>query len=110
ASQRHLRRLSHVRPVGGVTRSWSARRSSDGPGTRRRRVSRNTDALRKAPAGVRPSEARDVAMTDTRAHYDLVIIGGGQAGPPLAHAAANAGRRVALFERKQLGGSCVNFG
>jgi len=44
------------------------------------------------------------------ADYDLFIIGGGQAGPPLAHAAAKAGRRVALAERKQLGGSCVNFG
>lgn len=44
------------------------------------------------------------------AEYDLVIIGGGQAGPPLAHAAAKAGRRVALAERKHLGGSCVNFG
>ena len=46
----------------------------------------------------------------TSANYDLFIIGGGQAGPPLARAAAKAGRRVALAERKQLGGSCVNFG
>ena len=44
------------------------------------------------------------------ADYDLFIIGGGQAGPPLAFAAAEAGRRVALAERKHLGGSCVNFG
>lgn len=44
------------------------------------------------------------------ADYDLFIIGGGQAGVPLAHAAARAGRRVALAERKHLGGSCVNFG
>ena len=44
------------------------------------------------------------------ANYDLVIIGGGQAGPPLAQAAARAGKRVALVERKKLGGSCVNFG
>ena len=49
-------------------------------------------------------------MTNATTHYDLLIIGGGQAGPPLAHAAARAGRRVALVERKQLGGSCVNFG
>jgi pyruvate/2-oxoglutarate dehydrogenase complex dihydrolipoamide dehydrogenase (E3) component len=49
-------------------------------------------------------------MTDGRAHYDLVVVGGGQAGPPLAHAAARAGRRVALAERRRLGGSCVNFG
>src|SRR6266851_2132491 len=44
------------------------------------------------------------------ADYDVVIIGGGQAGIPLAYALANAGKRVALAERKDLGGSCVNFG
>jgi pyruvate/2-oxoglutarate dehydrogenase complex dihydrolipoamide dehydrogenase (E3) component len=43
-------------------------------------------------------------------HYDLFIIGGGQAGIPLAVALAQSGRRVALAERKHLGGSCVNFG
>lgn len=42
--------------------------------------------------------------------YDVLIIGGGQAGIPLAHSLANAGKRVALAERKRLGGSCVNFG
>jgi pyruvate/2-oxoglutarate dehydrogenase complex dihydrolipoamide dehydrogenase (E3) component len=41
--------------------------------------------------------------------YDVLIIGGGQAGIPLAHSLANAGKRVALAERKRLGGSCVNF-
>jgi pyruvate/2-oxoglutarate dehydrogenase complex dihydrolipoamide dehydrogenase (E3) component len=42
--------------------------------------------------------------------FDVVIIGGGQAGIPLAHALAGEGRSVALIERKHLGGSCVNFG
>ncbi len=42
--------------------------------------------------------------------YDVLIIGGGQAGIPLAHALAKAGKKVALAERKNLGGSCVNFG
>src|SRR5438093_3118317 len=42
--------------------------------------------------------------------YDVVIIGGGQAGVPLAFALASAGKRTALVERKHLGGSCVNFG
>ena len=41
---------------------------------------------------------------------DVVIIGAGQAGIPLAHALAKAGKRVAIAERKNLGGSCVNFG
>src|SRR3984893_11852354 len=38
------------------------------------------------------------------------IVGGGQAGPPLARDLAKAGKKVALAERKYLGGSCVNFG
>jgi len=42
--------------------------------------------------------------------YDAIVIGGGQAGIPLAHALAGAKRKVALIERAQLGGSCVNFG
>ncbi len=42
--------------------------------------------------------------------YDVLIIGGGQAGIPLAYALAGEGRSVALAERKDLGGSCVNFG
>jgi pyruvate/2-oxoglutarate dehydrogenase complex dihydrolipoamide dehydrogenase (E3) component len=42
--------------------------------------------------------------------FDVVIIGAGQAGPSLAHGLAQAGKRVALAERKDLGGSCVNFG
>lgn len=42
--------------------------------------------------------------------FDVLIVGAGQAGPTLAKALARAGRRVALAERKQMGGSCVNFG
>jgi pyruvate/2-oxoglutarate dehydrogenase complex dihydrolipoamide dehydrogenase (E3) component len=43
-------------------------------------------------------------------HYHVAIIGGGQAGIPLAFALASAGKRAALIERKHLGGSCLNFG
>ena len=43
-------------------------------------------------------------------HYDVFVIGGGQAGIPLAGVLAKSGRRVALAERKYLGGSCINFG
>src|SRR5215472_2279258 len=42
--------------------------------------------------------------------YDVLVIGGGQAGIPLAWKLAGSGRKVALAERKDLGGSCVNFG
>ncbi|HTM58124.1 MAG TPA: FAD-dependent oxidoreductase [Candidatus Udaeobacter sp.] len=43
-------------------------------------------------------------------HFDLLIVGGGQCGVPLAHALAGPDRSVALAERARLGGSCVNFG
>jgi pyruvate/2-oxoglutarate dehydrogenase complex dihydrolipoamide dehydrogenase (E3) component len=42
--------------------------------------------------------------------FDVLVIGGGQAGIPLAHALAGKGMQVALAERQDLGGSCVNFG
>jgi len=44
------------------------------------------------------------------AKYDVLIIGSGQAGNPLATALAKAGRKVALIEKSQLGGSCINYG
>jgi pyruvate/2-oxoglutarate dehydrogenase complex dihydrolipoamide dehydrogenase (E3) component len=48
-------------------------------------------------------------MTDTP-NFDFLIVGGGQAGIPLAFDLAKAGKKVALAERRYLGGSCVNFG
>jgi pyruvate/2-oxoglutarate dehydrogenase complex dihydrolipoamide dehydrogenase (E3) component len=42
--------------------------------------------------------------------FDDVIIGAGQSGPFLAHRLAGAGRRVAVIERRWLGGTCVNDG
>jgi len=42
--------------------------------------------------------------------FDAIIIGAGQAGPPLAQRLADEGNAVAIIERRELGGSCVNFG
>jgi pyruvate/2-oxoglutarate dehydrogenase complex dihydrolipoamide dehydrogenase (E3) component len=42
--------------------------------------------------------------------FDAIIIGSGQAGPPLANRLTRAGMTVALIERKQFGGTCVNTG
>ena len=40
--------------------------------------------------------------------YDAIVIGTGQAGPPLAVRLAGAGRRVAIIEHERFGGTCVN--
>ena len=42
--------------------------------------------------------------------FDAIVIGTGQAGPPLAARLAGAGMRVAIVERKRFGGTCVNYG
>ncbi|HEY4357830.1 MAG TPA: FAD-containing oxidoreductase [Acidobacteriaceae bacterium] len=42
--------------------------------------------------------------------FDDVVVGSGQAGPFLAVRLANAGRKVAVVERKLFGGTCVNTG
>ncbi|MBD2463570.1 FAD-dependent oxidoreductase [Oscillatoria sp. FACHB-1407] len=41
---------------------------------------------------------------------DLIVIGSGQGGVPLAADFARAGKKVVLFERDALGGSCINYG
>lgn len=48
--------------------------------------------------------------TTASSSFDLLVIGAGQGGGPLAGKAAEAGWRVALVERAHVGGSCVNEG
>ncbi len=42
--------------------------------------------------------------------YDLIVIGAGQGGDPLARSFAKAGKKAALIERLAVGGTCVNRG
>ena len=42
--------------------------------------------------------------------FDAIIIGAGQAGPSLAGRLTTAGQTVAIIERKDFGGTCVNTG
>jgi len=42
--------------------------------------------------------------------FDAIIVGAGQAAPPLAARLTRAGQTVALIERKLVGGTCVNAG
>lgn len=49
-----------------------------------------------------------ITMTDI-AHYDVLILGSGEAGKYIAWTFAQAKRRVALVERGLIGGSCPNI-
>ncbi len=42
--------------------------------------------------------------------YDAIIIGTGQAGPPLAARLASEGLKTAVIEKSHYGGTCVNTG
>ncbi|MBT8080741.1 MAG: FAD-containing oxidoreductase [Gammaproteobacteria bacterium] len=42
--------------------------------------------------------------------YDALVIGAGQAGPPLAERLGKSGLRTAIIERHLVGGTCVNVG
>ena len=41
---------------------------------------------------------------------DAIILGTGQGGKPLAVALAKAGKKTAVLESKQVGGTCINYG
>ena len=43
-------------------------------------------------------------------HYDYIVIGGGSGGIASVNRAAMHGRRCALIEAGELGGTCVNVG
>lgn len=42
--------------------------------------------------------------------HDLIVIGAGQGGGPLAGVFARAGHKVAMIERAHVGGTCINVG
>ena len=49
-------------------------------------------------------------MSKAAEEFDAIIVGAGQAGPPLAGRLTEAGQRVAVIERQLVGGTCVNYG
>src|SRR4051812_33894905 len=59
---------------------------------------------RSAPVGRVTVPAHDMTR------YDLIVIGAGQGGGPLAGAFARAGKRTAVIERVHVGGTCINEG
>jgi pyruvate/2-oxoglutarate dehydrogenase complex dihydrolipoamide dehydrogenase (E3) component len=72
----------------------------DGPGELCRRL-----ASVRVTSGAAPQKG--TVMIET---FDAIIIGTGQAGPPLARRLTAAGMRVAIIERHLFGGTCVNTG
>src|SRR6204780_2946677 len=50
------------------------------------------------------------AETSTPESFDAIIIGSGQGGNPLAEALIAAGKKTALVERQDVGGTCINRG
>ena len=46
----------------------------------------------------------------TSSHFDLIVIGSGPAGEKAGAQAAYFGKRVAVIESAQVGGSCINTG
>src|ERR1700684_2148212 len=49
-------------------------------------------------------------MQNKEKTFDVIVIGGGPGGYPAAIKAAQNGRKVALIEAKELGGTCLNRG
>lgn len=62
---------------------------------------------RKLRARVAPADWKN---PETSERYHLVVIGAGTAGLVTAIASAGLGARVALIERRLMGGDCLNFG
>lgn len=65
------------------------------------------DADRRLLANVRPPDWKNPKPFGK---YNLVVIGGGSAGLVAAVGAAGLGAKVALIERRFLGGDCLNVG
>src|SRR5262249_44946966 len=42
--------------------------------------------------------------------WNALVVGSGQSGVPLALALARAGRKTAIVERADIGGTCINVG
>ncbi len=49
-------------------------------------------------------------MSEQTENFDAIVIGSGQGGNPLVEAYASAGKKTALVERQDVGGTCINRG
>ena len=49
-------------------------------------------------------------MSTSVKHYDFLVVGAGSGGLGAARRAAMFGKKVAMIENKEIGGTCVNVG
>src|SRR5215468_578793 len=49
------------------------------------------------------------STTFQKEHYDLLVLGSGEAGKYIAWNMASAGKKAAVIERRYIGGSCPNI-
>jgi pyruvate/2-oxoglutarate dehydrogenase complex dihydrolipoamide dehydrogenase (E3) component len=54
--------------------------------------------------------AQTEAPAGTMESFDAIIIGSGQGGNPMAGALTAAGKKTAMIERQDVGGTCINRG
>ena len=71
-----------------------------------------SDKKEKEPIKERGIEERNTAVKSEKgeAEFDVVVIGGGPAGYVAAIRAAQVGGKVAVVEKSELGGTCLNRG
>ena len=71
-----------------------------------------SDKKEKEPIKERGIEERNTAVKSEKgeAEFDVVVIGGGPAGYVAAIRAAQVGGKVAIVEKSELGGTCLNRG
>ncbi|MCA6639186.1 dihydrolipoyl dehydrogenase [Streptococcus thermophilus] len=62
----------------------------------------------KAPSQPSPATAEKSALADNE--YDIVVVGGGPAGYYAAIRGAQLGGKVAIVEKSEFGGTCLNKG
>ena len=48
--------------------------------------------------------------TQVKKHFDYICIGGGSGGIASANRASKHGKKAAIIEAKDIGGTCVNVG
>src|SRR6185369_2938015 len=75
-----------------------------------RRLYGRSSERQDARRGCQRGEAQHRGRTSGMKNFDAIIIGTGQAGPPLAARFSSAGKTVAIIERQKFGGTCVNTG